>query len=262
MKDWARYWSALARRRVGALSAWPAEPAGPIGIRLPEEELLARRLAALGLRDLAEVRVTDNRTVMVSLSRRRVLSIHRGYAQASDRVLKAVVRFLSPSVSRTLRRAAQHEILAFRAELHAEGPPRRQRATDRAQPGDVTHTDKLAQLFREANADHFGGALPELPIRLSGRMKSRLGQLCLSHETGEPFEITVSRRHVERHGWAEVADTLLHEMVHLWQHVQGHPVDHGRHFRAKAREVGVEPAARRSVRRSAALDRAARTDRP
>ena len=106
MRDWARYWAALARRRVGALSAWPAQPTEPIGIRLPEEELLARRFAALGLRDLAGVRVTDNRSVMVSLSKRRVLSIHRGYARASDRVLKAVVRFLSPTASRALRRAA------------------------------------------------------------------------------------------------------------------------------------------------------------
>ena len=260
MRNWARYWAAIARRRVGALSAWPALPAEPVGIRLPEEELLSRRLAALGLRDLAGVRVTDNRAVMVSLSRRRVLSIHRGYARASDRVLKAVVRVLSPSISRALRRAAQHEILGFRAELHAEGPPRRRRQGDRARPGDVAHTDRLAQLFREANAAHFAGGLPELPIRLSGRMKSRLGQLCLSHETGEPFEITVSRRHVERHGWPEVADTLLHEMVHLWQHVQGHPVDHGPAFRAKAREVGVEPSARRSVRRPAPQSRAARYD--
>jgi len=260
VRDWAGYWAALARRRVGALSAWPARPTEPIGLRLPEEELLARRLAALGLRDLAGVRVTDNRTVMVSLSKRRVLSIHRGYAQASDRVLKAIVRYLSRGAPKGLRRAAQHEILSFRAELHADGPPRRRRAADRPRPGDPVHTDRLALLFREVNAAHFGGVLPELPVRLSGRMKSRLGQLCVSHETGEPFEITVSRRHVEQHGWAEVADTLLHEMVHLWQHVQGHPVDHGPLFRAKAREVGVVPAARRSVRRATPRGRAARYD--
>jgi hypothetical protein len=180
VRDWARYWAALARRRVGALSPWPARPAGPVGIRLPEEELLARRLAALGLRDLAAVRVTDNRSVMVSLSKRRVLSIHRGYAQASDRVLKAIVRFLSRGAPKALRRAARHEILSFRAELHAEGPPRRRRAADRPRPGDPVYTERLTQLFREANAAHFGGALPELPIRLSGRMRSRLGHLCLS----------------------------------------------------------------------------------
>jgi len=260
MKDWRRFWDGLARRRSGARSPWPAGPTSPIGINLPEGELLARRLAALGLADVTKVRVTDNRAVMVSLSPKGVLSIHRGYAQASDRVLKAVVRFLSRSTRPALRRAARQEILSFRAEAHGEGTPRPRRAGDRPRPGDVAHTERLARAFREANAAHFGGALPELPIRLSGRMKSRLGQLCLEHGTGVPFEITVSRRHVERHAWSEVADTLLHEMVHLWQHVNGHPVDHGAAFRAKARAVGVEPAARRSVRRAPPGRRAARTD--
>ncbi len=260
MRNWRRFWDALARKRAGARSPWPAEPTAPIGLNLPEEELLVRRLAALGLADVAKVRVTDNRAVMVSFSARGVLSIHRGYARASDRVLKAVLRFLSRSTRPALRRAARQEIQSFRAELHAGGTPRPRRAPDRPRPGDVAHTERLARLFREANAAHFGGALPELPIRLSGRMKSRLGQLCLEPGTGVPFEITLSRRHVERHGWAEVADTLLHEMVHLWQHAHGHPVDHRAAFRAKARDVGVTPAARRSVRRPAAHRRAARYD--
>jgi hypothetical protein len=239
VRDWARFWDERAQGRAGARSPWPAEPAAPIGIRLSEEEQLRRRLAALGLTDLAAVRVTDNRAVMVSVTKGRVLRIHRGYARASDRVLRAVVRFLARSTRPALRRAARHEILSFGADVRVE---------------------RLGALFREANAAHFGGALPELPIRLSGRMKSRLGQLCLEHGTGVPYEITLSRRHVERHGWTEVADTLLHEMVHLWQQVRGHPVDHGRTFGAKAREVGVERAARRQVRRAAPTRRAARTD--
>jgi hypothetical protein len=41
----------------------------------------------------------------------------------------------------------------------------------------------------------------------------------------------------------EVLDTLLHEMVHQWQDETGRPVDHGREFRRKAREVGIEPTA-------------------
>lgn len=260
MRDWRRFWDALARKRAGARSPWPAEPSAPIGILLPEEEQLRRRLAALGLADVAKLRVTDNRAVMVSLSARGVLSIHRGYAKASDRVLKAVVRFLSRSTRPALRRAARQEILSFRAELGAGGTMRPRRAADRPRPGDVAHAERLARLFRDANAAHFGGTLPPLPIRLSGRMKTRLGQLCLEPGTGVPFEITVSRRHIERHEWAEVADTLLHEMVHLWQHVNGHPVDHGAAFRARAREVGVTPAARRSVRRPAPHRRAARCD--
>ena len=44
--------------------------------------------------------------------------------------------------------------------------------------------------------------------------------------------------------------TLLHEMVHQWQAEQGHPIDHGRLFREKAIEVGIEPAARRRLPRN------------
>ena len=84
-------------------------------------------------------------------------------------------------------------------------------------------------------------------MRISGRMRTRLGQLCLHHETGEPHEITLSRVHIDRHGWKEAAHTLLHEMVHLWQHVNGHAVDHGPLFRRKAIQVGVVAAARRDV---------------
>ena len=62
---------------------------------------------------------------------------------------------------------------------------------------------------------------------------------------GEPAEIAISRRHLRRHGWAEALETLLHEMVHQWQDENGHPVDHGTLFRAKAREVGIAASARR-----------------
>jgi hypothetical protein len=34
-------------------------------------------------------------------------------------------------------------------------------------------------------------------------------------------------------------------MVHQWQDEAGHTIDHGRSFRAKAREVGIAPFARR-----------------
>ncbi len=214
---------------------------------MPEETILARRLELLGLPRPRLLRVNDNRRVMVSLSAGGVLSIHRGYALAPDRVLRAVVRFLKPRLPRAARRAAEREILAFRAADWALGEPRRRRAPDRPRPGDLEKTSRLAQLFAELNHRHFGGLLPRLPVRISGRMRTRLGQLCLHHETGRPHEITVSRVHIDRHGWREAAHTLLHEMVHLWQHVNGHAVDHGPMFRRKAREVGVVAAARRDV---------------
>ncbi len=234
--------AAWRRLRVGPRLRVPAPR-----LTMPEEIILARRLALLGLPRPAAIRVTDNRTVRGSLSAKGVLSIHRGYAMAPDRVLEAVVRFLKPRTPKAARRAAERVILAFPAAQHAPGAPRRSRAADRPRAGDAAKAERLARLFDAYNRLHFEGALPRLPMRISGRMRTRLGQLCLTHDTGEPHEITLNRRHIDRHGWDEAAHTLLHEMVHLWQHVNGHAVDHGPDFRRKARQVGVVAAARREV---------------
>ncbi|MFM8909711.1 MAG: SprT-like domain-containing protein [Gemmatimonadota bacterium] len=50
-----------------------------------------------------------------------------------------------------------------------------------------------------------------------------------------------------RDGFAAALETLLHEMVHQWQHEQGLPIDHGAEFRRKCREVGAIPSAKRAV---------------
>jgi hypothetical protein len=209
------------------------------------EDCLPVRLQELGLRDVDRVVTHTNRTVMLSLHR-RVLRIHRGYAFASDGVLKAIVRFLNPRVSRALRRVAEREFLRFQVEEHAPppaGPGRR----ERARPGDVLLLHRLEELHRRLNQEHFGGALGEIPIRLSGRMRRRLGELSVDIRTGRPVELSVSRRHIARHSWAEVEHTVLHEMVHQWQAETGLRVDHGPTFRRKAREVGVFPASKRGL---------------
>ena len=209
------------------------------------EECLPARLQALGLKDVERVLTHTNRTVMLSLNR-RVLRIHRGYAFAPDGVLKAVVRFLNPRVPRTLRRAAEREFLEFPVHAYAQAPERPPRR-ERARPGDVLLLHRLESLHRQLNAQHFGGTLADIPIRISSRMRSRLGELAMDIRTGCPTEIGMSRRHVVRHPWAEVEHTLLHEMVHQWQAETGLRVDHGPTFRKKAREVGVLPAAKRTV---------------
>lgn len=60
-------------------------------------------------------------------------------------------------------------------------------------------------------------------------------------------EIAISARHVRHHGMADAELTLLHEMVHQWQHESGLPLGHGPAFRDKAREVGIPPRATRKV---------------
>jgi hypothetical protein len=201
----------------------------------------------LGLNDVEQVVTHTNRTVMVSLTR-RILRLHRGYASAPDRVLRAIVRFLNPRTSRTARRAAEREFLGFPVELYAPPPPR-PAGRERPRPGDLLTMERLVSLHGRLNGTHFGGALQTIPIRLSGRMRTRLGELAVDLRTGRPLEIAISRRHLTRHAWGEVEHTMLHEMVHQWQAEVGLAVNHGRTFRRKAVEVGIEPQARRIVTR-------------
>lgn len=206
--------------------------------RLPE------RLGALGLRDVDRVLTHTNQSVMLSLNR-RVLRIHRGYGYAPDDVLKAVVRFLNPRLPRALRRAAEREFLRFPVQAFVASP-NHLRCPDQARPGDVGLLNRLEQLHRQLNAQHFGGTLGTVPIRLSGRMRCRLGELAVDLD-GRPQEIGLSRRHLSQHAWSEIEHTMLHEMVHQWQAEMGLAVDHGPTFRAKARQVGVLPAASRKI---------------
>lgn len=213
-------------------------------------DLLAHRLKLLGLRDVETIRTHTNRTVMVSLTPRGELRLHQGYASAPDRVLRAIVRFLNPRLPRAMRRLAEREFLGFPVELYA--PADRPSRVERARPGDITLLQRLTSAHERLNHEHFDGALGTIPIRLSGRMRTRLGELAVDLRSGRPTEMAISRRHILRHPWAEVEHTVLHEMVHQWQAETGLPVDHGHSFRRKAREVGIEPQARRRVGAEAA----------
>lgn len=230
-----------------------------ISLHSAPEDVLEHRLTRLGLRPVSAIRSHTNRTVMVSLSAQLVLRLHRGYAHAPDRVLSAIVRFLDPRLAKPQRRRAEQEFLAFPVEQYAPRTPAR--ANERPRPGDIAVLHQLHQLHERLNQEHFGGRLGEVPIRLSGRMRTRLGEVSVDLRTGRPIEIAISRRHLAHHPWSEVVHTMLHEMVHQWQAESGLPVDHGPTFRAKAREVGVLPAARRTVRREGASQRGRRSAR-
>lgn len=213
--------------------------------RHADQALLVQRLRQLGLRGVHSVTVHENRTVLASVTGAGVLRIHRGYAYASDRVLRAVVRFADPRCSGAERDRARRSITAFPVDRYVRSrPPARRR--ERVRPEDRETLAELRRLHDELNQKFFGGALPSIPLRLSGRMTTRLGELTVDVATREAVEIAISRRHL-RDGWEEVRHTLLHEMVHQWQAETGRPVDHGREFRRKAREVGADPTAERSA---------------
>jgi len=94
-----------------------------------------------------------------------------------------------------------------------------------------------------------------MTIRVSRRMKRKLGHYSLASAEASA-DIAIARRHIRRDSWDDVIHTLLHEMVHQWQAENGMAIDHGREFRRKAREVGVEPTARRVVVRDDVRKRA------
>src|SRR6266536_2282326 len=112
------------------------------------DDVLARRLGLLGLRQVAALRTHTNRTVMISLNDRRVLRLHRGYVFAPDRILAAIVRFLDPRATRTERQRAEQVFLAFPVELHA--PRTRDGAgAERPRPGDLALLHRLRSLHRQ-----------------------------------------------------------------------------------------------------------------
>ena len=206
-------------------------------------EQLLHRLRVYGIKGITSVRLTSNRAVMVSFKGTE-LRIHRGYLTAPEDVLRAVVRFVQGR-TRAERQLAQEVILAHPVAAMHRAPVRR---PGRPDPQDPVMLRELAHWHQEYNLRYFGGALNEIPIKLSGRMRSRLGQYTAPTQYGEPAEITISRRHIKRHGWSEALHTLLHEMVHQWQAESGLPIDHGPTFRAKAAAVGIAPQARRELR--------------
>jgi hypothetical protein len=216
-------------------------------------ELLAR-LRELGLADIDRCRLTRNRTVMVSF-RGRELRVHEGYLTAPPEVLAAIVTFVCGRTA-AARRAARARILAHRVERFP-----RARRSEPTRPEDAPIVRKLTEWHDRLNARHFGATLRPITMRISRRMRARLGHYMSATPAGEAAEIVISRRHIRRHGWEEALHTLLHEMVHQWQDETGRAIDHGPTFRAKAREVGITPSARRTVTPVRARRERATTDR-
>lgn len=228
-----------------------APATGPESRRTDPEErrrragMLHERLRAHGLRTMDRVILMHTRTVMVSVSG-STLRVNDAYADAPDSVLGAIVTFATAR-SRKARKAATDIILSYGAgadvSVHARRP-------DLPRKMDVIPARLLGRLHEVLNGKHFNGLLKPISIRFSGRMVRRLGHYDPGNRNTAP-EIVISRRHVMRDGIEQAADTLLHEMVHQWQHENGLPIDHGRDFRKKAEEVGIVPSSRRMVTREA-----------
>lgn len=210
--------------------------------------LLKKRLTEHGLDADREVQVHENQRVMVSLSDRGVLRLHRGYAYAGDHILRAVIVFIEPGIPRAEAKKARRILLGFPVERYSKTVHVRKRLPYRHHPGDVTDISRLERLHSQLNELHFASSLHRVSLRISHRMKRKLGEITLDGND-QPAAITIGRLHIDRDGWTQVMVTLLHEMVHQWQAESGIAVDHGKKFHSKAIEIGISAFASRRVPR-------------
>jgi hypothetical protein len=205
-------------------------------------ERLLHRLESFGLRGISALLLTSNRSTLVSFRAGR-LRLHAAFQHAPDDVLRALAAFVCGRGA--ARVAARRIIVAY--PLPRDATPRRPR-TERLHPDDHALAQRLREAHARLNQERFGGTLQSIRVTVSRRMSTRLGHYAPARSHPGGAEISISRRHIRRHGWREAFDTLLHEMVHQWQEENAHPIDHGPLFRRKARDVGTTPLARRVLR--------------
>jgi hypothetical protein len=155
--------------------------------RRADEDLLSRRLRELGLPDIPPLEMHENRTVLVSQTKHGALRLHRGYAYASDRVLSAVVAYVSPTADPAEHKEAERVLEGFPVEDYVRAPRRPGRP--RLRRGDRQSLARLEELHGEFNRRHFSGALGPIEFRVSGRMRTCLGELTIDVRTGRPTEI-------------------------------------------------------------------------
>ena len=201
---------------------------------------LLRTLVALGLAHVRRVVLTRNRSILVSVKGFE-LRVHEEFVDAPTEMHGQIVRFVMAR-RKWERQAAREAIIAYPLPRHTKPA----RAPEKTHPDDDPLAERLAEWHTRLNGERFGARLKPVPIRVSRRMLRRLGHYAPGVEGGGP-EIAISARHCHRDGFASAVETLLHEMVHQWQHEQALPIDHGADFRRKCREVGAVPSAKRAV---------------
>ena len=90
-----------------------------------------------------------------------------------------------------------------------------------------TAVDELHDLYNKLNEELFGGDLPEVALTIQSKGKrNSMGWFTVgkvwNDKSGEVqlHEINISAEYLNVSVW-ETVDTLMHEMVHLWNHVRG-----------------------------------------
>jgi hypothetical protein len=185
---------------------------------------------------------TRNRRTMISVGRDRgLIRMHAAFASAGAEVLQAVAVLYTPGARGRRKAEAKRVVQRFIDSIPAPAAtPRRRPPADEA---DRVHLERLQAEFDRTNREHFRGRLPRVAIHLSRQMRRRNG-----HFSSQPLEIVISWRLCVKGAPGEAEQTVRHEMIHLWQYLEGVAVDHGPAFRRLARRLDVHPRATREVK--------------
>lgn len=219
-------------------------------------------LRSMGARRLRRVRFRANRTTVWSLTQSgTVFNLHRAFSSAPTSVLRHLAVVASeawrPSAAYDRARDAvmawepvHADIRRLRRESARHSSPTRR---DGVGPCCATPAQRryLYRLYRYLNQTRFGGRLPaSLPLRLSNRMRSRLGQLAHGWQDGRQvvLEIALNVDLMLPGNGRERLDTLLHEMAHAAAFLLDGDEGHGDSWRWWAERVGCDPRACTDVR--------------
>lgn len=102
----------------------------------------------------------------------------------------------------------------------------------------LTPQDLLARLgahYVWANRHKFAGVLPDVSLRLNGRLRALTGRIFYDHRI-----IEISAFHLAGpDAWDVAQGTLEHEMLHLYLDVKGLPAGHTPTFKRLAKELAI-----------------------
>lgn len=226
-----------------------------------ETEVL-RILRDAGAVRLASVRFRRNRSTIWSLtSGGRQLNLHRAFAAAPAPLLRRFAMIVMDGGLASVRSRSASEAVSAWPPLQKDlGRIRAEHALDSGRsegrgvgPCCATEAQRryLARLYRYLNRARFGGQLPaRVPLRLSNRMTSRLGQMVPGEIDGRRrvLEIALNVDLMLAGNGSIRLDTLVHEMAHAADWLFDGEVGHGSTWRRWARIAGCEATACADVR--------------
>jgi hypothetical protein len=100
-------------------------------------------------------------------------------------------------------------------------------------------TSQLKSAFSKFNHQYFDGELQEVEIKLS-RTKRALGMFKWRTDWCGRLSMWIEISTYYNRPIRDVYNTLIHEMIHLWQKQNGYEMGHGYHFNKKAAEINAD----------------------